>query len=84
MIFYSVENQDIPKNIKDEKYFNNFIKRRYDDAVKIGYFSCNHEKCYPTCKAKLTYYIFYPIGKLTKSLRNYENLKLTVEKLNKN
>lgn len=84
MIFYSVQNGSISKDIKDEIYFDDFIKRRYNDAIKIGYFNCDEKICFPTYKAKLTYYLFYPTGILTHSLGNYYNFKAMADKFSKN
>lgn len=84
MFFYSVENGYISKDIKDEKYIDDYLKRRYSDAVKIGYFNCDDKNCYPTFKTKMTYYLFYPIGKLTSTLDNYYEFKSMADNFNKN
>ena len=75
MIFYSVENKKLPNAIKNEKYINDYFERRYKDGINIGYFKCDKDFCYPTKKAQIIYYAFYPIGKVTKTLENYYDFK---------
>lgn len=84
MFFYSVENGYISKNIKDEKYIDNYLKRRYSDAEKIGYFKCDAQNCYPTLRTKITYFLFYPMGKISSTLDNYYEFKTMANNFNKN
>ncbi len=74
--FYSVENGSIPEHIYNDEYFIPYIDRRIIEGEKMGFLSCNNEVCNPTFKAKFLYYLLNPIGRVTKTLNNYDEFKL--------
>lgn len=73
--FYSVEENSIPRDIFNKEYFEPYVQRRFEDGEKIGYLKCSEQFCYPTLKSKLTYWVFYPFGRLTGTLSNYDEFK---------
>ena len=78
--FYAVENGIIPNNIYNEKYFKEFSLRRIEDANNMLFLKCNDNECIPTIKSKLAYYILMPIGKITNSMKNYNEFKNVLDK----
>lgn len=78
---YSAENGKITKNIYDENYFNKYILRRFEDGEKIGYLKCDNNYCYPTIKTKITYFILFPLGKISGTLKNYDEFSAVIDNL---
>ena len=73
--FYSVENKEIPRDIYEEKYFSEYIDRRFTDGEKIGFLSCDKKNCKPTLKTKIVYYLLYPCGKISNTTTEYNKFK---------
>ena len=70
--FYSAENGSIPTHILDKEYFEPFVARRFSDGELIGMLKCDENHCEPRIKAKILYYILYPLSQITKTNKNYE------------
>ncbi len=82
--FYTVENKSISMDIYNESYFRPFVERRFEDGQQLGFLECDSKTrtCTPTLKNKFIYYVTYPIGKLTGTLKNYDRFKIFMEENN--
>lgn len=83
--FYAAENKSIQQDIfnGNEEYFQKFVSRRFEDGNKLGFLKCDDTNiCTPTIKAKILHKVFYPFGKITKTLYYYDDFKKTIDSLN--
>lgn len=83
--FYAAENKTIQQDIfnGNEEYFQQFVSRRFEDGTKLGFLKCDETgTCSPTVKAVVLYKVFYPFGKITKTLYFYDNFKNTIDSRN--
>ena len=72
IFFYTVQNGSIKENEISQKYIDDFVKKRFDDAVKGDFLKKEGETYTPKFRAKLYYYIMYPLGNMTNTLENYK------------
>lgn len=72
IFFYTVQNGSIQEDKISQKYIDDFIKKRFDDAVKGNFLKKEGEIYTPQFRAKLYYYIMYPLGNITNTLDNYK------------
>ncbi len=79
--FYSVERGEIPVEIFNDEYFRPYVKRRFEDGEKIGYLNCQDRVCKPKLKTRITYYVLYPLGRITNTLTAYDEFKVMADKL---
>lgn len=79
IFFYAVEHNGFPKVELSRDYKDDFFRKRIIDAHK-GYFLVLEDNLYvPTFRAKMYYNLFYPLGKMTNMLGNYEQFVKEVE-----
>ena len=72
IFFYTVQNGSIQEDKISQKYIDDFVKKRFDDAVKGNFLKKEGEMYTPQFRAKLYYYIMYPLGNITNTLDNYK------------
>ena len=77
--FYAVEENGIPENYQNERYFKDFTKRRLEDGIKTGMLSKEGNIYKPTIKSKILYGIFYPISVITGTDETYKKFKKSVK-----
>ena len=77
--FYSVGNGTVKRDTLNEQYYKKFFDRRIQDAENMHFISCDKNICTPKIKAKIAYYILFPIGKITNSLKNYNDFKKNIK-----
>lgn len=77
--FYAVEENGIPENYQNERYFKEFTQRRLDDGIKTGMLSKEGHIYKPTIKSKMLYGIFYPTAVITGTDKAYKTFKKSVK-----
>lgn len=79
IFFYAVEHQEFSKDKISEKYIEDFINKRFEDGVKGGFLIKENEKYKPDYRAKIYYYIFYPLGIVTNTLGGYKKFEAGIK-----
>ncbi len=79
--FYATDEQKIDVNEMRESFSEEIFDKRIHDAVETGFIKEGSDGYYmPTWKAKAMTGILKPIGKITGSLRTYEDLREVLAK----
>ena len=79
IFFYTVEHQEFSKDKISKEYIDDFINKRFEDALRGGFLIQENEKYKPNYRAKIYYYIFYPLGMVTNTLGNYKKFEARIE-----
>ncbi len=73
--FYAVEKENIEIKKIETSFGKDIFDKRMNDAIRTGFIVENKDIYSPSTKAKIMYYIMYPIGKITNSLDTYNDMK---------
>ena len=80
IFFYAAETGKITKESISSQYISTFISKRFNDGVESSFLTYENEIYHPTFKTKLFYWIYYPLGKITNTLTNYNTFKNQLKK----
>ena len=73
--FYAVEEGHVAASQIPQDFNQAFIQKRFDDGVEGNFLRQQDGQYVPTFRTKVFYTVYYPLGRLTHTLPNYQHFK---------